>query len=124
MQGLEIEKPEASCPQLGATIFSRVLSTLVDEPKVMEAPPHPVSPPSGDEAIWCTSPPPGHEKSDRYLLVITSSVNQLDLGPSGDNVRESQIGRNIFQNPQMLAVFPPPWEVTHYEDATLTELDE
>ena len=28
-QGLEIEKPEASCPQLGVTIFSRVLSTPV-----------------------------------------------------------------------------------------------
>ena len=75
MQGLEIEKPEASHLQPGATIFSRVLSTLVDEPKVMEAPPHLVSPPSGDEAIWCTSPPLGLEQSDRYLLVITSSVN-------------------------------------------------
>ena len=84
MQGLEIEKPEASCPQLGVTIFSRVLSTLVTE-----APPHPVSPLSGDEAIWCTSPPSGLEQSERYMLVVTSLVNQLDLGPGGNSVRES-----------------------------------
>ena len=124
MQGLEIEKPEASHPQLGVTIFSRVLSTPVGEPKVMEAPPHPVSSPSGDEAIWCTSPPPGLEQSDRYLLVITSSVKQLDLGLGGNNVRESQSGRNVFWHPWMVAVFLPPWGVTHYEGTTLTKLDE
>ena len=46
MQGLKIEKPEASHLQLGMTIFSRVLST-----PVVEAPPHPVSPLSRDEAV-------------------------------------------------------------------------
>ena len=71
----------------------------------MEGPPHLVSSPSGDEAIWCTSPPPGLEQSDRYLLVVTSSVNQLDSGPGGNNVRESQSGRNILRNPQKMAVF-------------------
>ena len=45
MQGLEIEKPEASHLQLRATIFSRVPAIPADEPKVMEAPPHLVSPP-------------------------------------------------------------------------------
>ena len=124
MQGLEIEEPEASHPQLGATIFSQVLATLADEPKVMEAPPHLVPCPPEDECIWCTSPPPGLEQSDRYLLVITSSVNQLDLGAGGNNDRESKSGRNVFRNPQMLAVFPPQWEVTCYEGNTLTELDE
>ena len=115
MQGLEIEKPEASCPQPGVTIFSWVLSTPVDDPRVMETPPHLVSPPSGDKAIWCTSPPLRLEQSNRYLLVITSSVNWLDLDPGGNNVRESQSGRNIFQNPQMSAVFPLPWGMTCYE---------
>ena len=124
MQGLEIEKPEASHPQPKVTIFSRVLATLVDEPKLMEDPPHLVSPPPEDEAIWCTSPPPWLEQSNRYLLVVTSSVNWLDLGPGGNNVRESQSGRNIFQNPQMLAVFPPPWGVICYKGTTLTKLDE
>ena len=85
----------------------------------MEAPPHLVSPLSEDGAIWCTSPPPEVQQSNRYLL-----VNRLDLGPGDNNVRESQGGRNIFQNPWMLAVFPPPWGVTHYKGTTLTELDE
>ena len=75
IQGLEIEKLEASHLQWGATIFSRVLSTPVGEPKVMEVPPHLVPSPSGDEATWCTSPTLGLGQSDRYLLVITSSVN-------------------------------------------------
>ena len=73
MQGLGIEKSEASHP--GATIFSRVLASSVDEPKVVENPPHLDSPPPKDEAIWCASPPQGLEQSDRYLLVVTSSVN-------------------------------------------------
>ena len=124
MQGLEIEKPEASHLQPEATIFSRVLATPVNEPKVMEAPPHLVSPPPEEEAVWCTSPPLGLEQSNRYFLVITSSVNQLDLGPGGNNVRESQSGRNVFWNPWILAVFPPPWGVTHYKGATLTKVDE
>ena len=37
MQGLEIEKSEASCP--GVTIFSRVLASPVDEPGIVEDPP-------------------------------------------------------------------------------------
>ena len=119
MQGLEIEKPEASHLQPGATIFSRVLST-----PGMEAPPHSVSPPSGDKAIWCTSPPSGLEQSERYLLVVTSSVNQLDLGPGGDSVRESQSGRNVSWNPQMADAIPPPGGFTHYEGTTLIKLDE
>ena len=122
MQGLGIEKSEAS--HLGVTIFSQVLASPVDEPKVMEDPPHPDSPPPEDDTIWCASPPQGLEQSDRYLLVVTSLVNRLGLGAGGNNVRESQGSRGLFQNPQMLAVFPPPWEVTHYVGATLTKLDE
>ena len=45
MQGLEVEKSEASC--LGATIFSQVLASLVNEPKIVEDPPHLDDPP-----IW------------------------------------------------------------------------
>ena len=37
MQGLEIEKCEASC--LGLTIFSRVLANPIDEPRIVEDPP-------------------------------------------------------------------------------------
>ena len=37
MQGLEIEKCEASHP--GATIFSQVLANPIDEPRIVEDPP-------------------------------------------------------------------------------------
>ena len=63
------------------------------------------------------------EWSDRYMLVVTSMVDQLNLGPGDDNARRSPSGENVFQDPQMLAVFPPPCGVTHYGGATLTELD-
>ena len=33
MQGLEIEKCQASCP--GVTIFSQVLANLIDEPRIV-----------------------------------------------------------------------------------------
>ena len=50
----------------------------------------------GDEVIWCTSPPPETKQSDRYMLGVTSSVGQLNLGPGGDNARRSQGGENVF----------------------------
>ena len=121
MEGLEIEKCEASHP--GTTIFSQVLANLIDEPRVVEDPPHQKSPPPKDEAIWCASPPQGLEQHERYVLVITSSVGWLDLGAGGNNIRESHGERSLFQNPQMSAVFPPPWAVSHYRSTTLTKLN-
>ena len=101
------------------TIFSWVLATPVDELKNVEIPSHSVSPLAEDEAIWCTFPPPEFEQSNRYMLVVTSSVGWLNLGPEGDHARRSLSGGNVFQNPQMSAVFPPPQEVIHYRGATL-----
>ena len=69
-----MEKPETSHPQLKMTIFSWVLATSVDEQKTVETPSDPVFPLAEDEATWCTSPPPEIEQSDRYVLVVTSSV--------------------------------------------------
>ena len=123
-QDLEVERPETSHSQPKTTIFSWVLVTPVDEPKTVETPSHSVSPLAEDEAIWCTSPPPEVKQSDRYMLAVTSSVGQLNLGPEGDHAGRSPSGINVFQNPQMLAVFPPPHGVIHYRGATLTELDE
>ena len=67
MEGLEIEKCEASCP--GTTIFSRVLANPIDEPRVVEDSPCQESPPPKDEAIWCACPPQGLEQHERYVLV-------------------------------------------------------
>ena len=96
MQGQEVEKHETSHLQLKMTIFSWVLATPVDEQKATEAPPHPVSPLTEDEVIWCTSSPPEIKQSNRYMLVITSLLDQLNLGPGGDNARRSPSGENMF----------------------------
>ena len=116
-------KPGTSQPQLKTTIFSWILATPVDEQEAIEAPPHPASPLAEDEVLWCTSPPPGIEQSKRYMLVVTSLVDRMNLGPVCDNARGSSCGKNAFQNPWMLAVFPPPCGAAHYGSANLTELD-
>ena len=94
-----MEKPETSHPQPKMTIFSWVLATPADKQKTVETPSHPVSPLAEDEAMWCTSPPPDMEQTNRYMLVVTSSVGQLNLGPGGNNARRSLSGENVFQNP-------------------------
>ena len=73
---------------------------------------------------WCTYPLPGIEWSDRYLLVVTSSVGRLNIGLDGNNARGPLGGGNVFQNPQMLAVFPISCRVISYGRATVKELNE
>ena len=58
------------------------------------------------------------------MLVITSSVGWLTLGLGGDNAERAQDGRNVFQNLQMSAVFPPPHGATCCGGATLMELNQ
>ena len=117
-----MEKPGTSHPQPKTTIFSQVLAIPVDEQKAIEAPPCQASPLAEDEAIWCTSPTLEIKWSKRYMLFITSLVGRMNLGPGADNARRSPCGENVFWNPQMLAVFPPPHGASHYGGATLTKL--
>ena len=124
MQGLEVESPETTHPQLKTTIFSWVLSTPVDEQETAEVPSHSISPLAEEEVIWCTSMLPKVEQSDRYMLVVTSSVGWLSLGPDGNNTRGSPGGGNVFWNLQMSAVFPPPCGAISYGGATMKELNE
>ena len=49
----------------------------------------------------CVNPPFGMESENQYLLVITTSIEQLSLGPSGDNLEKSSTAPsrgNTFQN--------------------------
>ena len=96
MQGLEVESPETTHPQSKTTIFNQVLSTPVNEQETAEAPSCSICPLAEEEAIWCTSSLPEVEWSDRYMLVVTSSVGQLNLEPDGNNARGSPGGRNVF----------------------------
>ena len=100
-----------------------MLANLINEPRVVEDPPHQETPPPKDIGIWCASPPQGLEQHERYVLVVTSLVGWLDLGAGGNNIRESQGDRSLFQNPWMLAIFPPPRAVSHYGSTTLTKLN-
>ena len=74
MQGLEVESPETTQPQSKTTIFSRVLSMLAIKQETAEAPSHSISPFAEEEVKWCTSLLPEVERSNRYMLVVTSSV--------------------------------------------------
>ena len=123
-QGLEVESPETTHPQLKTTIFSQVLSMPVNEQDTAEDPSCSISPLAEEEVIWCTSPLPEVEQSNRYMLVVTSSVGQLNLGPDGNNARGSPCSGNVFQNLQMLAVFPPPCGAISYWGVTMKELNE
>ena len=58
------------------------------------------------------------------MLVVTSSVGQLNLGPDGNNARALPGSGNVLQNLQMSAVFPPPCRAISYGGATMKELNE
>ena len=124
MQNLEVDSSGTSCPQSRTTIFSRVLATPVNGQETVEDPLHSISPFAEGEAIWCTSRPLEVKWSNRYMLVVTSSVGWLNLGPDGDNAGGSPDSGNVFQNPQMSAVFPQPCEVISYGGFTIKELNE
>ena len=124
MQGLKVESPMATQPQPKMTIFSWVLSTLAVNQETVEAPSHSISPLAEEEVLWCTFPLPEVRRSDRYMLVVTCSVGQLNLGTYGDNAMGPLGGENVFQNPQMSAVFPQPSRVINYGGATMKELNE
>ena len=96
MQGLKVESPMATQPQPKMTIFSWVLSTPAIDQETIEAPSYSISPLAEEEVIWCTTPLPKVRRSDRYMLVVTSSVGQLNLGPDGDNARGPLGSENVF----------------------------
>ena len=96
MQGLKVESPMATQPQPKMTIFSWVLSTPAINQESVGAPSHSISPLAEEEVIWCTSPLPKVRRSDRYMLVVTSSVGPLNLGPDGDNARGPLGSENVF----------------------------
>ena len=72
-------------------------------------------------------PPSGTERENWYLLVITASVEQLSLGPGGNNPERSTTDLprgNTFQNPPMAAIFSGSTRVVSYGGAIIKELKE
>ena len=90
------------------TLFSHILSLLVEGQDFMETTTHTTSPIADEDIAGCTTPPSGTERENPYLLFVTASVGQLSLGPGSDNPERSTTdshGGNTFQNPQMAAIF-------------------
>ena len=75
----------------------------------------------------CAILPSKTEKESQFLLVVTASVGQLNLGPGGDGPERSRADihdENTFQNLQMAATFPGPMRAISYGGTTVKELDE
>ena len=73
----------------------------------------------------CTTPLFGTERENKYLLVISTSIEQLSLGPSSDNPKRSPNDTrrgNTFQNPCLAAVFYGSTRAVGRGGATMKEL--
>ena len=93
----------------------------------METTTHTTSSAAEEDMTRYTTPPSGTEKENWYLLVITASVGQLNLGPGGNGPKRSRADihdENTFQNPQMAATFPGSTRAISYGGTIVKELDE
>ena len=75
----------------------------------------------------CTTPPSGTERENQYLLVITASLGQLNLGLSGNNHKRPTTDppeENTFWNPWMAATFSGSTRAISYGGTTVKELNE
>ena len=79
------------------------------------------------DTVRCGNQLFGMESETWYLLVVTTSIEQLSLGPSSDNLERSSTAPsrgNTFQNPRMAAVFSGSIWAVDYEGATVRELED
>ena len=131
--GLGAVHPGATNQWPKTTLFSQVLLPPGNEPSGLdtgftEATTQTAPPCVADvDTDRCTTPPFGTEGEDWYLLVITTSIEQLSLGPGSDNPKKSPTDsprRNTFQNPWMDAVLSGSTKAVSYGGATMKELKE
>ena len=109
------------------TLFSHMLSLPVKGQDFMETTTHTTSPIADEDVARCTTQSSGTERENWYLLIITASVGQLSLGPSGDNPERSTTDSHsgdMFQNPQMAAIFSGSTRAVSYGGTTVKELKE
>ena len=115
------------------TLFSQVLSPLGNEPSGLdtgytEATTQTAPPAAANiDMARCISPPFGMERENWYLLVVTTSIEQLSLGPGGNNPKKSPTDPprgNTLQNPWMAAVLSGSTRMLGYGGATMKELKE
>ena len=77
-----------------------------------------------EDMTRCITLPSQMERENQHLLVITTSVGALNLGPGGKNMRRPTAGENMFQNPQMVATFTTASRLISYRGTLVKELDE
>ena len=73
----------------------------------------------------CTTPLFGTERENHYLLIVTTSIEQLNLGPGSNNPKRSSNDSprgNTFLNPWMAAVFSGSTRAVSHGGATMKEL--
>ena len=79
------------------------------------------------DTVRCVNLPFGMESENQYLPAITTSIEQLTLGPGGNNLEKSSTAPsrgNTFQNPWMAAVLSGSTQAVSYGGATVKELED
>ena len=121
-------------PQPSSSSFGRIAPPLGNEPGELdtsftEATTQTASPTMSDvEPTGCITPLDGMEEENGYMLVITASIRQHNLGSAGNNLGESSTappGGGTFQNPCMAAgLSGSTRRAVGYQGATMMELEE
>ena len=110
------------------TLFSWVLLQLGNKLSFTEVTTKTAPPVVADmDMARCTTPLFGTERENWYLLVVTTSVEQLSIVPSSDNPKKSTTDPprgNMFQNLQMAAVLSGSTRAISYGGTTIKELKE
>ena len=121
-------------PQPSSSSFGRLVPPLGDKPSELdtgftEATTQTSSPAMSDAELTGHITPPGRmEEENQFVLVITTSIRQLNLGSGNNDLGESSTappGRDTFQNPCMVAVLSGSTRrAVSYQGATVKELKE
>ena len=126
VQGLGVIHLGSTSQWPQTTLFIHMLSLLVEGQDFMEAITHTTSPIAEEDMTRCTTLPSEAERESWYLLVVTASMGQLNLGPSGNNCKRSTVdphNENTFWNPWMAATFSGCTSTISFGGATVKELN-
>ena len=122
VQGLGVIHLGSTSQWPQTTLFSQMLSLPGEGQDFMEATSHTASPIAEEDMTRCTIPLSETERESQYLLVITASVGQLNMGPNGNNCKRSTVvphDENTFWNPQMAVMFSACTGAVSYGGATV-----
>ena len=92
------------------TIFSQVLDPPANRQEAEKFSGRP-----GDKAVKYALPTLRLGQEDHFMLVVTSSMRQLTIGPGGNNARR---GRTLLRGHRRVAILPPCSSVLPIEVGT------